>query len=173
MSNRKTPIEGGNYEKWGSLSRAILTACRSQDSSNRSRRSRSWREFCQLEVSCSRTFQRQNLTLKRSLSVNDYRKCQYMKLTLLWFIYIRNAVLSPSETKPSQNLKIRKIRKKLRVVIISEEMVLSEATRLQVLDNLEAAQLENGMRVMKVSKRMNVERKRIQSQRSGRNEYKF
>ena len=87
-----------------------------------------------------------------------------------WFIYIRNAVLSPSETKPSQNLKIRK---KLRVVIISEEMVLSEATRLQVLDNLEAAQLENGMRVMKVSKRMNVERKRIQSQRSGRNEYKF
>ena len=96
-----------------------------------------------------------------------------MKLTLLWFIYIRNAVLSPSETKPSQNLKIRKIRKKLRVVIISEEMVLSEATRLQVLDNLEAAQLENGMRVMKVSKRMNVERKRIQSQRSGRNEYKF
>jgi hypothetical protein len=90
-----------------------------------------------------------------------------------WFIYIRNAVLSPSETKPSQNLKIRKIRKKLRVVIISEEMVLSEATRLQVLDNLEAAQLENGMRVMKVSKRMNVERKRIQSQRSGRNEYKF
>jgi hypothetical protein len=92
---------------------------------------------------------------------------------LLWFIYIRNTVLSPSETKPSQNLKIRKIRKKLRVVIISEEMVLSEATRLQVLDNLEAAQLENGMRVMKVSKRMNVERKRIQSQRSGRNEYKF
>ena len=70
-------------------------------------------------------------------------------------------------------MKIRKIRKKLRVVIISEEMVLSEATRLQVLDNLEAAQLENGMRVMKVSKRMNVERKRIQSQRSGRNEYKF
>ena len=99
-----------------------------------------------------------------------------MKLTLLWFIYIRNAVLSPSETKPSQNLKIRKIRKirkKLRVVIISEEMVLGEATRLQVLDNLEAAQVENGMRVMKVSKRMNVERKRIQSQRSGRNEYKF
>ena len=126
MSNRKTPIEGGNYEKWGSLSRAILTACRSQDSSNRSR-SRSWREFCQLEVSCSRTFQRQNLTLKRSLSVNDYRKCQYMKLTLLWFIYIRNAVLSPSETKPSQNLKIRK---KLRVVIISEEMVRGEATRV-------------------------------------------
>ena len=38
---------------------------------------------------------------------------------------------------------------------------------LQVLDNLEAAQVENGMRVMKVSKRMNVERKRIQSQRSG------